>query len=221
MTSSADPAVTTSTGRPKQPLTPKGARTKKRILDAALELFARSGFNSVSLRSIAAAADMSHAGVLRYFKDKDTLLIAVLERRDKLDLGPAIDGDTLRPEILTKAGSVAFFEAFLQVIERNSQIPEIIELFLKVAAEASEPDHPAHEYFVDRYASLIDVLRQVFEVALPGTPGERLGAQTAAEQFIAIVDGSQLQWLLSPDRFDLVAETRRYLEFLGVLDTAE
>jgi AcrR family transcriptional regulator len=55
--------------------------TKRRILDAALELFATNGLAGTSLREIRLAAQQRNAGALHYhFGDKDGLLRALLER---------------------------------------------------------------------------------------------------------------------------------------------
>lgn len=55
--------------------------TRRRILDAALELFATNGIRATSLREIRLAAGQANAGALHYhFGDKDGLLRALLER---------------------------------------------------------------------------------------------------------------------------------------------
>lgn len=205
--------MTTTTAQ----LTPKGQRTRQRILDVSMKLFAQSGSNATSLRGIAAEAGMSHAGVLRYFEDKDALLIAVLEHRDEMDLSRALDETgAVRPEVLTGDGPYTALRTLLEVIERNATMPGVVELFLKVATEATHADHPAHDYFVARYARLRRLLEPVFDAVLPTERPAGITAAEATEQLISILDGSQLQWLLSGGRIDLVADARRYLELLGI-----
>jgi len=199
------------------PLTPKGKRTRQRILDVSMKLFAQSGSNSTSLRGIAAEAGLSHAGVLRYFQDKDALLIAVLEHRDEMDLSRALDEQgNVRAEVLTGNGPYTALRTLLEVVERNATMPGVVELFLKVATEATHEDHPAHDYFLARYARLRRLLEPVFAAVLPDEPPAGITAAEATEQLISILDGSQLQWLLSGGRIDLVADARRYLELLGI-----
>jgi AcrR family transcriptional regulator len=61
------------------PRSPEPAR--RRILDAALELFATNGIAGTSLREIRLGAGQGNAGALHYhFGDKDGLLRALLER---------------------------------------------------------------------------------------------------------------------------------------------
>lgn len=57
------------------------ADTKTRILDEAEKLFALSGFDSVSLRDITAAAGVNLAAVNYHFQSKDSLIDAAIARR--------------------------------------------------------------------------------------------------------------------------------------------
>jgi AcrR family transcriptional regulator len=55
--------------------------TSTRILDAAERLFAERGFHAVSLREITAAANANTAAIHYYFRRKEDLLEAVVDRR--------------------------------------------------------------------------------------------------------------------------------------------
>ena len=199
------------------PLTRKGVQTRERILDIASDQFARSGSQATSLRSIAAAAGISHAGVLRYFPDKDALLIAVMERSDQesFDRIYAAPGQ-VRPEFLTGDGPIRFLRGFLAVIESRTRMRQVPELYFTIAIEATDLEHPAHDHVVQRYVDLKAALVEIFTALLPGTAGERIGATAVTNQFVAILDGAQLQWLLQPDEVNPAAEARSYLELLGI-----
>lgn len=62
---------------PSQPtqLTKKAVLTRKRILDAALHLFAAQGYAETSMRDIAAAAECSLGLTYRYFASKEALVL--------------------------------------------------------------------------------------------------------------------------------------------------
>jgi AcrR family transcriptional regulator len=49
-------------------------------MEAASELFARSGVSGVSIREIAAKAGINHALIIRYFGSKDALVAEILRR---------------------------------------------------------------------------------------------------------------------------------------------
>lgn len=55
--------------------------TKERLLDAAEQLFAAKGFEDVSVRELAAAADVNVAAVNYHFQGKDNLYCEVIKRR--------------------------------------------------------------------------------------------------------------------------------------------
>lgn len=55
------------------------------IMDAAREMFVRDGYEAVTLRKIALAIQYSPGTIYQYFKDKRTLVQAII-RKDALDL---------------------------------------------------------------------------------------------------------------------------------------
>ena len=57
-----------------------GERTRERILDAALPLFAQHGFAGTSTRMVAGAAEVNVATLAYYFDDKEGLYDAVVQR---------------------------------------------------------------------------------------------------------------------------------------------
>ena len=58
----------------------KSAETRARIVDAAYESFWRQGFLRTSVDGIAARAGLTKRTVYGYFRSKDDLLAAVLQR---------------------------------------------------------------------------------------------------------------------------------------------
>jgi AcrR family transcriptional regulator len=60
--------------------TPKGARTRQRILDTAEELFAEKGYTGTTLRDVATASGLRIPSLYNHFVSKESLYAAVLER---------------------------------------------------------------------------------------------------------------------------------------------
>jgi AcrR family transcriptional regulator len=58
----------------------------QRILDAALDLFSRQSYETVTTRDLAAACKVNVALIYYYFKDKDVLFLAVIEHAIDLAL---------------------------------------------------------------------------------------------------------------------------------------
>ena len=77
-----------------------GQDTRRRILAAAGELFSARGYEDVTIRDIASAADADPALVIRYFTAKNDLFVLV--RQPDLRLTPA-PGQPLTAQNLTRA----------------------------------------------------------------------------------------------------------------------
>ncbi|MBV8195722.1 MAG: TetR/AcrR family transcriptional regulator [Candidatus Dormibacteraeota bacterium] len=69
--------VTETSDRPK--LTPKGARTRARIVEAAAALIHQRGVAGTTLENVKAAAEVSGSQMYHYFPDKNELVQAVIE----------------------------------------------------------------------------------------------------------------------------------------------
>ena len=184
----------------------KSEVTRGAILDAALEVFSQGGYRAGSLREIAQRVGMSEAGLLHHFKNKSTLLLAVLDHRDAhsstiLDLGGA-DG-------------VEILRGLVQLARYNASIPGVIELFCTLSAEATSPSHPAHEYFLRRYEYVRTSITAAFrKIAAEGRLIGDVDPYRAAVATTALMDGLQVQWLLdatSTDMAEALAEFFRGL----------
>jgi TetR/AcrR family transcriptional regulator, transcriptional repressor for nem operon len=71
----------TSDVRARSRLTPKGERTRARIIDAAARLIYERGVAGTTLEDVRAAADVSGSQLYHYFADKEDLVQAVISRQ--------------------------------------------------------------------------------------------------------------------------------------------
>ena len=176
----------------------KGRARRDAIIATAAEQFAEKGFLSATILEIAAACGISRAGLLHYFPDKESLLETVLEARD--------DEDRTRFEpYIRSAGALGVLRGMVDLADHNRLVPGLIELFVRLSAEASSPGHPAHEYFAARY----DRIRSGTERALRGAVRaghvrSDLDPAMASVRLTALMDGLQAQWLLDR-RIDMAA----------------
>src|SRR5580692_8125025 len=58
----------------------KSAETRARILDAALDLFRRKGFDRATMREIAAEAEVAPGAAYYYFESKESIVMAFYQR---------------------------------------------------------------------------------------------------------------------------------------------
>lgn len=59
--------------------------TKERILDAALALFAQSGYSGTSMRDIAEALGITKAALYKHYTGKQEILDCIVERMNRMD----------------------------------------------------------------------------------------------------------------------------------------
>ena len=65
---------------PSTPRTARGRRRHEQLLDATAELVAERGFHAVGIVDIGAAAGVSGSAIYRHFRNKQELLVALIER---------------------------------------------------------------------------------------------------------------------------------------------
>lgn len=186
----------------------KGIAKREEILEAALEIVARVGYSRTTVRELAEAVGLSQAGLLHYFGSKEQLFAAILARRDDVD----------HETFTTPAAPPELPAALVRLIRHNAEVPGLIELYARFSAEAIRPDHPAHDYFRDRYRTVREALtRTVAELRESGRLPRDIDPDRFAVITSALLDGLQTQWLYDPgvDMADHVAYLWELIERSG------
>jgi len=161
-----------------------GRARREQILERAAEFFAANGFGATSMREIAAACGLTPAGLSHHFPDKATLLLALIKQREQQQV-TAFEG--------------GHWTEWARSVERQNRANRAMtQLFATLSAEAIEADHPAHEYFVQRYRVLRERFAQFVCMQRGGTE-VTAADRTSAQVLIAIWDGLQLQAMLDPE----------------------
>ena len=165
------------------------------------EMFGDAGFRGVSLADIAARVGISQPGLIHHFRSKEELLIAALERYD--------EGSSRHMEEAFRDSSVV--DAMLSLARHNMEYPQAVRLYTVESAESIEQDHPAHEFFLDRYVRVRGtVADRIRRDQAKGWLSAELDPVKVAAEMIAVMDGLQVQWLLDPS-FDMAAVLAGYL----------
>jgi AcrR family transcriptional regulator len=185
----------------------KGRLRREDIISAAIAVYREAGYHGSSLREVAKRAGITHAGLIYYFPSKEALLAAVLERRD------AEDAD--REQLNVAEPGLEVLRHLIALAEYNVAHPGIVDLYVRLAAEAVAEDHPAHDYFVQHYRIARESTLASFQaLAESGELRPDVDPHVAALTFVALEDGLQTQWLTTPDEVDLVGTLRTYLQSL-------
>ncbi|NBC35452.1 hypothetical protein GTZ99_02645 [Novosphingobium sp. FSY-8] len=129
------------------------------------------------------------AHILYYFGSREELMQAVIRRWDE-DAAAGWRSDN---------GEKMGIDEYLAAIGLNVGKPGIVHLYLAFAAEAVDPQHPAHDFIQQRFEQLHTVLANAIrkEQAEDTIPPEA-DADAEARWLIAMADGLQLQSLIDP-----------------------
>ncbi|RKS08051.1 TetR family transcriptional regulator [Nocardiopsis sp. Huas11] len=174
----------------------KTAAKREEILAAALELIARHGYRGTSVKAIAESAGLSPAGVLHHFGTKERLFVEVLRRRDQLDAARS------RADVAAAAETSPLhpLDRYAALLDANSGVPGLVELYSALVVEAADPSHEAHDFFAERRAEGQYLLtRAVRRMQEAGTLTTGIDAGVLATVLHALGDGLQTLWLIDPE----------------------
>jgi AcrR family transcriptional regulator len=172
----------------------KGRAKRDEIVEVALDLFSRMGYDRTSVREIARLTGLSQAGLLHHFKSKEELFVEVLRRRD--DRNERVYDEN--------HGHPVSLPGLVQIVRHNSEEPGLVRLYVSMSAESTSPDSPAHEFFENRYENLIaDIAVDLARRKAAGEIAVDLDEAALASLVVAAADGLQVQWLLDPEGFDM------------------
>ena len=100
----------------------------------------------------------------------------------------------------------------VELVRLNAGREGMVRLFTNLAGEAVDPDHPGHDWLRRHHAGAVDSLSRALADAVDdGTAAPGLPAGAIARQFVALMDGLQLQWLLGPEDVDMAADVESYV----------
>jgi AcrR family transcriptional regulator len=190
----------------------KGRAKRDKIVEVALDLFAKKGYDRTSVREIARLTGLSQAGLLHHFKSKEELFLEVLRRRD----------DRNEREYDENKGHPVSLPGLVEVVRHNAEEPGLVRLYVTMSAESTALDSPARQFFTERYDRLLaDVAVDIRRQQDLGKIHPSLDPDAIASLMIAAADGLQLQWLLRPEGFDMGERLELLSEVLhGFVPTA-
>jgi AcrR family transcriptional regulator len=177
--------------------------TRKRIFETALELFAKHGFNKVTVEQITEAADVGKGTFFNYFPTKEHMFLALAERQQGF-LHAAVDAaknaESVRPVLFQLAHQLSSGPARSQLMLRsllgsvlnNDQASEKMRWVLAYGREALA-------VIMERGQALGELRRE-------------LAAQQLARMFQTLLFGTHTLWSLHPPA-DLYEWMEQSVEF--------
>ena len=170
----------------------RGGERRRQIIDAAERCFVRRGFHAATMPEICAEADLSPGTLYRYFRSKEELIEALIER-DRDENLAAIAAMAAAPDAAT---------AIRQVVAETAEAlkePGMAALFVETMAEAARNPRVgvmirAHEASVG--GATVALLE---EGQLSGEIDPALDAAVAARLLGALFDGLVVRAAVDPE----------------------
>lgn len=162
-------------------LTPEARRAE--IIAVAQAAIASEGYQALSLREIARRCGMSAPGVMHYFPDMPSLLEAVLDHRDETELAAFL------PRNDPSASLLGLLEAARKYYAAHAEATRSFDL---LEAEALDPRHPAHDYYVKHNERTLERLR-------PQIEREYEDAEHVIQVLAILLDGTRVRRLREPE----------------------
>src|SRR5713101_8327365 len=111
-------------GVPAEPLTPERRRqlTRSALVEAAVEVFAKKGFDGASLEEIAEAAGFTRGAIYSNFGSKEDLMLAVVERYNETLVGAFSDTLERATDISQEEMTVSAAALWRDLIRRDPNL---------------------------------------------------------------------------------------------------
>ncbi|GAA4157065.1 TetR/AcrR family transcriptional regulator [Leifsonia shinshuensis] len=179
----------------------KSADRRAQIIEAAFDVFSRGGYTATSVNEIARAVGMTQTGLLHHFAGgKLALLEAVLDSRDK-KAENTLEGRTGRD----------FLAGLIEISRAQAGQRGVVQLYTILSAEATDPEHPAHDHFRERFERIADAVTAALEETRDaGGLRADVDPRTAALSILAMTEGLELLWLNGFD-VDMAEDVRRFI----------
>lgn len=185
----------------------QGEETRRAIIEAAVELYAESGFRGTALKAIGERAGVHHATVLYHYRTGRELLLAVLKERDRRYL-------EFTREVY-REGGLKPLESLPLMARFNLQNHVWAKLFTVLQAESFDEGADLHDYYVERRNAgrqmLVEALR---EAKKRGDVRTDVDEALTVDTIMAFAAGVQVYYFMDPKRVDPVALYERFTAML-------
>lgn len=173
---------------------------KEQILDAATHIIGNNGYWGFTVRQVAEACKLTEPAILYHFKNKEKLLVAVLSRRDDIDLhNMASELHIGIDDLWVDPTEFGLWDLCQAAVKQNSKQPELVRLYTIMQGESLNSEHPAYAYFQNRERWATSLFARAAKH--DGYPDPLSTAQFVLSE----MDGIQIRWLRDLGHFDLLA----------------
>ena len=175
----------------------RGAVRREALIDAAIELWATTGWRGTGITVVAERAGITPSGLLHHFGTKEAFLLEVIARLDHHEIE--------RYKERGPAPGLDLFRRLPDMVRNYRDSPELWKLHHTLQAENLDPDSPAFDYYVARHAYLRHEWVEAIRVGQDsGEIRPDADPDLVAVQVLAFLQGMVLHTIHGPDDVDLL-----------------
>ncbi|HEU0003752.1 MAG TPA: TetR/AcrR family transcriptional regulator [Ktedonobacteraceae bacterium] len=175
------------------PRTDLSAVRKNQILDAAMVVFARSGFHEARMDDIVQESGLSKGTLYWYFKSKEEIITAISQRLFATDIESV--ESLLKAEGTVSERLQQLIRDRVQGLQEMSGVVAILFEFYAAALHQDGVRQFIKTYFQNFHELLVALIQQGIERG-EFRPVDALAAATALD---AVFEGLIVRWLIDPD----------------------
>ena len=175
------------------------AAKREEILQAALKVFARQGYNYTKMIDIAREADIGKGTIYEYFRSKEEILLAAYDNYMQVS-NEGIARILASP--ITPLEKIR--EIILQTIRIYASDPEIMRVFFDFWIESTHNENITEMDFRKLYADYRVLARNLLEEAKQAGQVRKDIGENVPSILVAVVEGTFLQWIIDPEAFDIL-----------------
>jgi AcrR family transcriptional regulator len=186
---------------------------KTQIMNAAEQVFTRKGLNDARMDDIAEETGLSKGALYWYFKSKDDLIIAIL---DRIFLGAFKQLDSRKNENLSATEAICqFTEEAIRDYKRMLHMMPVAYEFLALAFRNKTVQKALRQYLNIYMDALIPIIQR----GIDSGEFRQVDAQEVAIAAGAIFEGTVLLWVYDSQRIDVERHIHSSIDLLlqGVL----
>jgi len=170
---------------------------RNQITDAAAFVFAQKGFHGARMEDIAQQAELSKGAIYWYFKSKDEIISAILE---KMLIREMADMDEALMSGLSAKENLQFFTKNVveDIIRLKPLIPILFE-FWALQTRRKSIQQTIHEF----YRAYMKIITPIIQQGIDKGEFRTTDAENVAIAIGAIVEGTILLWSYAPETVSL------------------
>jgi TetR/AcrR family fatty acid metabolism transcriptional regulator len=166
---------------------------RKKILQAAIKVFARNGFYQSKISEIAKNAEVADGTIYLYFHNKDDILISLFEEEMTAII------DEMRSQLLKENDPGKKIEQFAKIhmglLKRNKELAEVIQVEIRQSSKFMK------EYDNRKFSEYLDLISEIIlEGQEKGIFRREVNPGIFKRAFFGALDELSRLWVLAPQK---------------------